>query len=80
MKKIYAVMIENGKEVARKEIGAARFSENNTISARKYSELRRNLIKAFKNIKSQSYVDMITEDGLKCTNGVNRTYGYMKFE
>lgn len=78
MKKIYAVKIANGKEVARKEIGAARIYDDNTISARKYNELKRSLFKAY-NIKNGVTVVMVTEDGLRDSFGGFPATGYVKF-
>lgn len=79
MKKIYAVKIANDKEVVRKEIGAARIYDDNTISARKYNELKRSLFNAFKKIHGGVTVVMVTEDGLRDSFGGFPATGYVKF-
>lgn len=79
MKKIFAVKIDyNGKEIARKEIGKARMTDN-WISANKYNQLKRELFNAFKNTKKAN-VYMMTEDGLKDTFGGYPAIGGVTFE
>ena len=78
-RQIYAVKIAGGKEVARKEIGTARFYAGNTISARKYNELKLNLFKAYK-LRSGETVVMITDDDFKDSFGGYPAVNYVKFE
>ena len=78
-RKIYAVKLADGKEVARKEIGTARFYAGNTISARKYNELKLKLFKAY-NIKSGETVALVTADGLRDSFGGYPAVNYVRFE
>ena len=78
-RKIYAVKIANGKEIDRKEIGTARFYAGNTISARKYNELKMKLFKAY-NIKSGETVALVTADGLRDSFGGYPAVNYVRFE
>ena len=78
-RQIYAVKIAGGKEVARKEIGRARFYAGNTISADKYNELKMKLFKTY-NIKSGETVALVTADNLRDSFGGYPAVNYVRFE
>ena len=78
-RKIYAVKIVNGKKIDRKEIGTARFYAGNTISARKYNELKLKLFNAYK-LRSGETVALVTADGLRDSFGGYPAVNYVKFE
>lgn len=66
IKKIYAVKYDRtSKKISTVEIGKARMTDN-YISANKYNQLQKELLKAFPNTKN-TIVRMMTEDDLVAT-------------
>lgn len=80
IEKMYAIVIREGKEIHRAEIGTARLDDG-IISARKYDSLKKAAWKCFPDLKKRGdYISIVTESGKKDTFGGYPAANNVKFE
>lgn len=76
--KIYAIRMKGNVEIDREEIGVV-VLDASSVSARKYNELKRKLLKAYPSKKGH-HIIMLTEDGRKDQFGGYPAENFVRFE